>query len=42
MYVREHLDEVNVNRARQDPPQPPIDPSNPEHAKRYGYPEPSA
>jgi hypothetical protein len=41
-YVREHLDEVNAERANQDPPQPPLDPTNPEHRKRYGFPEPSS
>jgi hypothetical protein len=39
-YVRNNLEAVNANRARQDPPQPPIDPTNPDHAKRYGFPEP--
>jgi hypothetical protein len=41
-YVRDHVDEVNAKRAAQDPPQPPIDPSNPDDRRRYGFPEPGA
>jgi hypothetical protein len=40
-YVRNNLEAVNANRAQQDPPQPPIDPTNPDHAKRYGFTQPT-